>query len=219
MLTVREAIQQRRSIRKFLDKPVPAEMINEILEAARLAPSASNRQPWRFIVVTDPKERAKLRRICWDQAFIEQAPVVFVCCADLTAYAQPSRLKRSQEFIDYGVTETLSGRFADPEFRKALLKLPDPELGIFVSAAVANTYIAIEHMVLTATALGLGSCWVGALGEEGGINEMFGLPKTAVVAAVLPVGYPAVNPPPRPRIPLSEILLRPLEAAVKEGEE
>jgi len=215
MLTVQEAIRQRRSIRSFTDKPVPDDIIRELLEAARLAPSASNRQPWRFIVVTDPKERAKLRRICWDQAFIEQAPVVFVCCADLTAYAQPSRLKRSQEFIDYGVNETLSGRFADPEFRAALLKMPDPDLGIFVAAAVANAYIAVEHMVLTATTLGLGSCWVGALGDEGEINAMFGLPKTTVVAAVLPVGYPAVTPPPRPRISLSEMLLRPLEAVVE----
>jgi nitroreductase len=215
MLTVQEAIRQRRSIRSFTDKPVPDDIIRELLEAARLAPSASNRQPWRFIVVTDPKERARLRQICWDQAFIEQAPVVFVCCADLTAYAQPSRLKRSQEFMDYGVTETLSGRFADPEFRAALLKLPDPDLGIFVAAAVANVYIAVEHMVLTATALGLGSCWVGALGDEGEINAMFGLPKTTIVVAVLPVGYPAVTPPPRPRISLSEMLLRPLEAVVE----
>ena len=215
MLTVQEAIRQRRSIRSFTDKPVPDDIIRELLEAARLAPSASNRQPWRFIVVTDLKERAKLRRICWDQAFIEQAPVVFVCCADLTSYAQPSRLKRSQEFMDYGVTETLSGRFADPEFRAALLKLPDPDLGIFVAAVVANVYIAVEHMVLTATAYGLGSCWVGALGDEGEINAMFGLPKTTVVVAVLPVGYPAVTPPPRPRISLSEMLLRPLEAVVE----
>jgi len=112
--------------------------------------------------------------------------------------------------VDYGVTETLSGRFADPEFRAALLSMPDPDLGIFLAAAVANTYIAIEHVVLTATALGLGSCWVGALGGEGEINALFNLPKNIVVVAVLPVGYPAVTPPPRPRIPLSEILLRPI---------
>jgi hypothetical protein len=56
---------------------------------------------------------------------------------------------------------------------------------------------------------------VGALGDEGEINAMFGLPKTTVVVAVLPVGYPAVTPPPRPRISLSEMLLRPLEAPVK----
>jgi nitroreductase len=215
MLTVKEAIHQRRSVRKFLDKPVSREMVDEILEAARLAPSGGNRQPWRFIVVTDPSERAKLCKICWDQAFIEQAPVVFVCCADLTAYSQASRLKRSQEFIDYGVTGTLSGRFADPEFRASLLKLPDSDLSLFVAPAVANTYIAIEHMVLTATALGLGCCWVGALGGEGEIHALFNLPKTLVVAAVLPVGYTDKVPLPRPRIPLSEILLRPLETGIK----
>jgi nitroreductase len=219
MLTVGEAIRQRRSIRKFLNKPVPREMIDDILEAARLAPSGSNRQPWRFLVVTDPEERAKLRKICWDQAFIEEAPVVFICCADLTAYSQASRLKRSQEFIDYGVTTTLSGRFADPEFRASLLKMPDSDLSLFVAPAVASTYIAIEHMVLTATALGLGSCWVGALGGEGEIHALFSLPKTMVVAAVLPVGYADTVPPPRPRIPLSEIILRPLVADIKEGRE
>lgn len=212
MLTVAEAIRERRSIRRFKGDPVSDETIRELLEAARLAPSGSNRQPWRFIVVTDPEERAKLRKICWDQAFIEQAPVVFVCWADLVAYSQPSRLKRSEEFIAAGVTQTLSGRFADPEFRASLLRLPDPDLSVFVAPAVASTYIAIEHMVLTATALGLGSCWVGALGGEGEINAMFNLPKTTVVVAVLPVGYPDKVPPPRPRIPLSEILLRPWEA-------
>jgi nitroreductase len=192
MLTVSEAIRQRRSIRSFRSDPVPDDMVHEILEAARLAPSASNRQPWRFIVVTDGKEKARLRKICLDQAFIEEAPVVLVCCTDLTAYSQSSRKKRAQEFIDYGVTETLSGRFADPAYRAALLAEPGPDLGPFLTAAVANTYISIEHMVLTATALGLGTCWVGALGNEGEINAFFGLPQTTVVVAVLPVGYPTV---------------------------
>ncbi|MBN2187529.1 MAG: nitroreductase family protein [Dehalococcoidia bacterium] len=208
MLTVSEAIRQRRSIRSFRDDPVPDVMVREILEAARLAPSASNRQPWRFIVVTDSREKAKLCKICLDQAFIEQAPVVFVCCADLKAYSESSRKKRAQEFIDYGVTETLSGRFADPAYRASLLAEPESDLGTFLTAAVANTYIAIEHMVLTATALGLGTCWVGALGNPGEIKALFDLPEATVVVAVLPVGYPAAVPPPRPRISLSEILLR-----------
>jgi len=215
MLTVSEAIRQRRSIRSFRGDPVPDDMVREILEAARLAPSGSNRQPWRFIVVTDSKEKAKLRKICFDQAFIEQAPVVFVCCADLTAYSKSSSKKRAQEFIDYGVTETLSGRFADPAYRASLYAEPDSNLGIFLTAALANTYIAIDHMVLTATALGLGTCWVGALGNPGEINALFDLPQTTVVVAVLPVGYPTVIPPPRPRVSLEEILLRPLAVLSK----
>jgi nitroreductase len=214
-MMVSEAIRQRRSIRRFRSDPVPDEIVQGLLESARLAPSGSNRQPWRFIVVTDDKEKARLRQICFDQAFIQEAPVVFVCCADLTAYSQASRQKRSQEFIDYGVTETFSGRFADPDFRASLLAETVSDLRTFLTAAVANTYIAIEHIVLSATALGLGTCWVGAMGEEGEINSLFGLPKTTIVVAVLPVGYPTVVPPPRPRVSLADILLRPLPARSK----
>ena len=214
-MNVSEAIRQRRSIRKFRSDPVPDEVIEKLLESARLAPSGSNRQPWRFIVVTDAKEKAELRQICFEQAFIEEAPVVLVCCADLTAYSVESKRKRSQEFIDHGVTETLSGRFADPAFRESFMNEPVSELRTFLTAGVANTYIAIEHIVLSATALGLGTCWVGALGEEGEINSLFGLPETTFVVAVLPIGYPAVVPPPRPRLALSEILLRPLPVRSK----
>jgi nitroreductase len=210
MLTVSEAINQRRSIRSFHSDPVSDDAILAILEAARLAPSGSNRQPWRFIVVTENDEKAGLRKVCFDQAFIQEAPVVFVCCVDLTAYAKASRKERSQEFIDYGVTETLSGYFADPAIRELFLNEPDSDLNVHFMSAMANTYIAIEHMVLTATALGLGSCWVGAVGSTEEMNTLFQLPPDTFVVAVLPVGHPAKIPPPRPRISLNSILLRPL---------
>jgi len=212
MLTVSEAITQRRSIRSFRSDAVPDDAIMAMLEAARLAPSGSNRQPWRFIVVTDKDEKTRLRKICFDQAFIEEAPVVFVCCVDLTAYARAAREKRSQEFIDYGVLETLSGYFADPAVRELFLTAADTDLNVHFMTAMANTYIAIEHMVLTATALGLGSCWVGAIGSAEEMNAMFHLPPSTFVVAVLPVGHPAKVPPPRPRISLDSILLRPLHA-------
>jgi len=209
MLTVSEAIAQRRSIRSFGSDPVSDDAILAMLEAARLAPSGSNRQPWRFIVVTDKDEKARLRKMCFDQAFIEEAPVVFVCCVDLTAYARAAREKRSQEFIDYGVLETLSGYFADPAVREMFLNAPDDDLSIHFMAAMANTYIAIEHMVLTATALGLGSCWVGAIGSAEEMKSFFQLPLNTFAVAVLPVGHPVKVPPPRPRISLESILLRP----------
>jgi nitroreductase len=212
MLSVSEAINQRRSIRSFRSDPVSDDAILAILEAARLAPSGSNRQPWRFIVVTDNGEKARLRKICFDQSFIEEAPVVFVCCVDLSAYARAARQERSQEFIDFGVTETLSGYFTDPAVRELFLNEPDTDLNVHFMSAMANTYIAVEHMVLTATALGLGSCWVGAIGSTEEMNALFHLPPHTFVVAVLPVGHSAKVPPPRPRISLSSILLRPLHS-------
>ena len=210
MLSAIEAIELRRSIRRFREDPIPQEAILQLLEAARLAPSGSNRQPWRFLVVTDPEERRLLREACLGQAFIEQAPVAFLCCADLTAYSRASRSARMQEFEASGVLETLSGRFAGPGYRERVLNEPDPDRETLIKAAVANVYIAIEHMALAATALGLGSCWVGGMGEKGQISQLFHLPEHIVPVAVLPVGYPATVPPPRPRLPLDQILLRPL---------
>jgi len=211
MLTVAEAIQERRSIRSFLSDPVPEEVILQILEAARLAPSGTNRQPWRFIVVTDSAERAKLRQMCWNQAFIEEAPVVFVCCADLTAYSKDVTKKRYQQFVDYGITDTLSGGLSEPKFWNGQFEQEEKQgLGAFLTQVVSNTFIAVEHMVLMAAALGLGSCWVAAINDMDEMRSYFGLSPTTVVAAVLPVGYPKVVPPPRPRLEMSELLLRPV---------
>lgn len=80
-MEVLEAIRQRRSVRAYRPDPVPADALEKVLEAARLAPSASNRQPWRFVVVTDPGRRVELARAARDQAFVGQAPVVIAAVA------------------------------------------------------------------------------------------------------------------------------------------
>lgn len=80
-MDVFEAIEKRRSTRTYLDKPVEEEKLLKILEAARLAPSASNRQEWRFVVVKDRKTRLKLKVAAKGQTFVEEAPIVIVCCA------------------------------------------------------------------------------------------------------------------------------------------
>ena len=76
-----EAIKRRRSIRSFKDKPVEKEKLDRILEAARLAPSASNRQERRFVVVQDAEKRAKLGEAACSQSFVGTAPVVIAACA------------------------------------------------------------------------------------------------------------------------------------------
>ena len=116
MLSVKKAIETRRSIRHFRPDNVPDELIKQMLEAARLAPSGSNRQPWRFLVIRDKEVKKELRRICLEQRFVEEAPVVIACFADLEAYSKEARRRRRREFVRFGVTTTLSGRFADPEY-------------------------------------------------------------------------------------------------------
>ena len=77
-----EVIRARCSVRAYADRPVKREKIDRLLEAARLAPSASNRQEWRFVVVTDAEKRAKLALAAANQTFVGKAPVVLVACAE-----------------------------------------------------------------------------------------------------------------------------------------
>lgn len=84
-MDVFEAIQKRKSVRSYKPKPVPVDILRKVLEAARLAPSAGNNQPWHFIVVTDPDKRRKIARGCRFGRFLAESPVVIVGCGDQRA--------------------------------------------------------------------------------------------------------------------------------------
>jgi nitroreductase len=80
-MDVYEAIYLRKSVRSYQDRAVPEDILLKILDAARHAPSASNRQEWRFVVVRDETKRAQLAQAAFEQRFVSQAPLVLVCCA------------------------------------------------------------------------------------------------------------------------------------------
>ena len=92
-MDVFEAIRQRRSIRAYEDRPVEEDTLRKVLDAGRLAPSASNRQDWLFVVVRDPAMRAQVAKAANNQPAVAQAPVVIVVCATDTHYAMPSGLR------------------------------------------------------------------------------------------------------------------------------
>ena len=81
-MDIYEAVANRKSVRAFQDKDVPEEIISRLLEAGRLAPSASNRQEWRFIVVRNSTTRERLSEAAMGQKFVGEAPVVIACCAE-----------------------------------------------------------------------------------------------------------------------------------------
>jgi len=201
MLTTKEAIEKRRSIRKFKPDAIPQKVIEELIEAARLAPSGSNAQPWRFKIVADQVIRNKLAEAAHNQKFIAQAPVVIVCCASLKEYADNMALGAqdlgSIEAVEPDIVKTIINR-AD-----ALHSLPLAQLGPIVSFHVA---IAIEHIVLRALDYDLGTCWVKLVDAEK-IREIFNWDENMFVVALLPIGYPAEDPKPRRRKVLSEIII------------
>jgi len=81
-----EAIRKRASIRSYEDRPVPEDKLMKVLEAARLAPSASNRQRWKFVVVKDKERRRALSRAAGGQPHLAEAPVVIVAVATMPEY-------------------------------------------------------------------------------------------------------------------------------------
>ena len=164
-MNVSEAIKTRRSVRSYQEKEVEKEKLNKVLEAARLAPSASNRQEWKFIVVKDKETKEKLAIAASDQTFIAEAPIILVACA----------------------TESQS-----------IMLCGQPRYTVDVS-------IAMSFIILQARELGLGTCWIGAF-EEPSVKEILGIPNHIRVVAITPLGYPAQDPPARPRKKLEQIV-------------
>ncbi len=201
MLTTKEAIEKRRSIRSYKPDPVADDILNSLLDSARLAPSGCNAQPWRFKVVRDDETKRKLAQAAHNQSFIANTPVVLVCCADIRGYLEGTvssiqDLERAG-VIKEEVAETILAR------TKVMATMPAVQLAPRIAFNVA---IAVEHIVLRALDFGLGTCWIRLI-DERAIRDIFGWDENIHVVCVLPLGYPAEEPEPRKRLPLEDILL------------
>lgn len=201
-MEVLEAIQARRSIRKFKSDSVPEEYISELIEAGRLAPSGTNLQPTRYVIIKSAKARAQLNNYT-SLPFVAAAPVVIACCIDnqsiMSTGDRMNELREAQAFIDTPLDKedqdnnNKKRRSMDTATLKAYLNL--------------NAAIAIDHITLRAVELGLGSCWVMMFDKEK-IKNILGLDDRYDVVALLPIGYPDQSPNPRPRLKIEELLLK-----------
>ena len=131
-----DLVKKRESTRKYSNRPVPRELIDQCLEAARLAPSACNSQPWSFIVVDDEETRnqvaeASMSGLYSMNKFAETAPVIIVAITEKSIYA--ARMGGMLRGVKYNLID----------------------IGI-----------ACDHLTLQATELGLGTCWLGWFNER-----------------------------------------------------
>jgi nitroreductase len=199
-MDVGEAIRKRRSIRKFKPDPIPEGKIRLLLESARLAPSGTNTQPWRFIVVKDNDTKKRLQEAAHNQRHVKSAPVIIVCCADLKAFKEfPERV---DELIESGALPERTREVFIPYLSKGMDTVTKDVLMV---AAAANVAIAVEHIVLQAVEIGLGTCWVRWF-EDDKVKEILDIPEHVEVMALLPVGVPDKEPSQRPRLSLDKIV-------------
>jgi len=163
-----EVLEKRRAIRKYKPYDIPDHDLKKIFEAARLAPSANNTQPWRFIVVKDQKTKKLLARPS-TQSFIAEANAIVVVLGDSRGGC--------------------CGR--------SVWTTHDP-------------MIATEHIVLAATALGYGTCWIANYKSrpkswEDEVRKTLKIPDYMDIVVLVAIGIPNETPQPKPRKPLEEV--------------
>jgi len=157
-MDVFRAIKWRRSVRRFSQEKIERDKVMQILEAARLAPSSSNRQAWHFVVIDD-------------HAIIEQIPPT----VPFGTRGIVSFIKNSPLVIVGCYTKALTHYLAQLTGHENHL---------------VDVSIAMTHMTLAATELGIGTCWVGWYGESR-LHNLLKLPRRYKIAALLVLGYPA----------------------------
>jgi nitroreductase len=172
-----EQIRIRRSIRRYLDKPVEDVKITQLIESARLAPSGDNSQPWHFIVIKSELIRNKLAEVSKNQKWMLTAPVFIACVADIR-----SRINDDRE-----------------------ISLNENSPLLELKWIIRDTAIAAEHIVLEANNLGLGTCWVAWFVQEE-VRSILNIPDDKYVVGILTLGYANEFPEARPRKKLEEMI-------------
>lgn len=160
-----DLIQKRYSVRAYKPDPVEDGKLRQVLEAARLAPTAANRQPFQIIVIHTEGRRAELNKIYQREWFV-QAPLL-ICAVGVPRISW---------------VRTDHRRYLD-----------------------VDVAIVMDHLILAATDLGLGTCWVAAF-DEGVARKALHLPDEVVPLIFTPLGYPADQPSEKERKELAQLI-------------
>jgi len=196
--TVVKILRSRRSIRRYKSDPIPKEDLEAVLEAMRYAPSASNMQSWRYIVLNTPESIGKLREGVIDLLKLAKKLLKVV------KYIKPIIPKGLRDrALDPGTKISLDNFFIDLENGKDPVFYNAPAVIITYApaygrmAAGNDAGIALTYGMLAAQARGLGTCWIGFAQEAflryKKLRKYFKIPKHRSVNGVFIIGYPAVK--------------------------
>lgn len=168
-----DLLQNRFSCRKFQDRSIPDNVIQEMLETARLSPSGGNEQPWRFGVITDPDLIAHIAEVSHKQTWIAKVPLLIVLCTCFVSDERGGRDIQKQRFPEYA-------EFIDTIEQRLYRALNQEE---------HQTKIAGTHIALTALEHGVHPCWVSRF-EVMRVAKLLRLPDGCLPSEILAFGYP-----------------------------
>jgi nitroreductase len=171
-----EAIRGRRSIRQYSGQPVDDDVVQAILDLARQAPSSMNGQPWTFTVVRDPETKRRLAEIKNRYCPVEKREFRADFLAGAPAIVVVSVDRRTSH-----------------------------------DRAIENGVLAAAHLLLAAHGRGLGSVYMSAYRQDepavsDSIRQLLGMPDDVMPISILPLGYPAETPEPKPMQPLRDVV-------------
>ena len=160
-----QVLKNRYSSRAYSQRPINQETLITVLEAARLAPTASNCQPFKLIIIHTKDRKEELRKI-YNREWFVQAPIV-ICAVGLHDKAWTRNDGKKYTYVDVA--------------------------------------IAMDHLILTATSLELGTCWIAAFDPDAA-REILRLPENVEPIVFTTLGYPADKPKPMSRKALEELI-------------
>jgi nitroreductase len=199
MKTLSEIIKERKSIRAYdPDYSIPREEIQEMLQEAMLAPSSSNLQPWRFIVIDDQETKKELREIANNQAQVETSSAVIAVVGDKEAYKNVEKIYHQN--FEAGFVDEVNMRRLIDSTNNTYPKATDE-----VRKNIANFDAGLVSMqlMLIAKARGYDTVPMGGF-DKGKFSERFNLAPNEFPVVLIPIGKAAAPPFQTTRLPLED---------------
>jgi nitroreductase len=189
VVVITQLLGKRFSVRQFADRPIPDDVLRDVLEAGRLSPSGGNEQPWLFGVIRNRERIAHIAEIAHHQLWIAQAPLLIVLCTASVADDRGGRDIQRQRF---------------PAYADAITRM-DSGMYQALNQEEHQTKIAGTHMALAALEHGIGSCWVSRFDVQR-LAQLLNLPAGCLPSEILVMGYPAEQRQPAHKKRLEEVV-------------
>ncbi|MDD1677981.1 MAG: NAD(P)H-dependent oxidoreductase [Methanomicrobiales archaeon] len=198
--TFHDIVQHRYAVKKFDGRKIPEEQMQELYDIIRYAPSGLNFQPWKIKVVTDPEVKQRLLDASWNQSQITTCSHLLVFCANENLKGQIEKI--AVEMRHAGIGEETVAKY-EKLAKDFVVHVAQEQLKVWTQH---NVFLALATALYGAASLGIDACPMGGFDPER-FARILDLPPSLLPTMLCALGYAADEPPPKVRLPLSEIFI------------